>query len=858
MKRLVYILILFFALKISYGNEGVPSPKEIIGFSIGDDYKLASYSEAVNYFRVLEKTSNRVKIYSAGKTSYGNDMIYLVITAKENREKIDEYAEISKKLTLAEGSEEEARKLAKLGKVIVYIDGGLHADECAPAQHIIQLSYLLASSESEDIKFILDNAIVLLFLPNSDGMEMIANWYRKNVGTPFEISPMPWLYNKYVGHDNNRDFIMAHQIETYNILKLINQKWYPEIVYNHHQTAPFPARIWIPPNSEPTNPNVHSLIVRWQNLIGSYMGAVFDSEGKEGSISRFLFDTWYPGYLTQVMDSHNIISILTETALYSYATPHFYTVKDFPEDYKEFILSAFYPKPWKGGWWRLKDAVEYCQTASLAVLQIAAKNKTELLYNKYKMAKDTIDRFSKEPIYAYIIPENQYDKGALYELFDILQLQGIEIRKSLQAFKVDGVDYPAGTYIIFLSQPFGLFIKNIFEIQKYPDLRKYPVLWQSIVEPKKINGSPIRSYDVSGWTIPLQMGIKVTEAYSTIETSTKLLSTIDKPKTSYIGKGNFGLIIERRYNNSYIAVNRLVKKGSKVSYLTNKTKLGNYEIEKGAFQITDINLSARELSKLLDDLSLIIYKIDKPIKDIKAIRINYPRIGVYKSWVENIDEGWTRWLLDKYEFPNTSVYNADIKAGELNMRYDVIILPPDDVDTMLNGYKVGMVAPDYVGGIDEIGIDSLKRFINEGGKIIALDQASDFAIEKLFVPAINILKHKSAEEFECAGSLLKINFNIWHPITFGMSEKGVILFDDSPAFIISPSGEASARSIAYYPDENLLLSGYINGEEVIKNKSAIIEASMGKGKVILIGFSVNHRGQSRVNFKLLFNAILSE
>lgn len=854
----MFILILLLVLKISYANEVVLSPKEIIGFSIGDDYKLASYNEAVNYFKVLEKISNRVKIYNAGKTSYGNDMLYLVITAKENIEEIDGYAEISKKLTLAEVSEEEARKLSQIGKVIVYIDGGLHADECAPAQHIIQLSYLLASSEREDIRFILDNAIVLLFLPNPDGMEMIAKWYNKNIGTPFEISPMPWLYNKYVGHDNNRDFIMAHQIETRNILKLINQKWYPEVVYNHHQTAPFPARIWIPPNSEPTNPNVHSLIIRWQNLIGSYMGAVFDSEGKEGAISRFLFDTWYPGYLTQVMDSHNIISVLTETALYRYATPRFYTVKDFPEDYKDFILSAFYPKPWKGGWWRLRDAVEYCQTASLAVLQIAAKNKTELLYNKYKMAKDTIDRFSKEPIYAYIIPENQYDKGALYELFDILQLQGIEIKKSLQAFRVDEVNYPAGTYIIFLSQPFGLFVKNIFEIQRYPDLRKYPELWQSIVEPKKINGAPIRAYDVSGWTIPLQMGIKVTEAYSPVEASTELLSAIDKPKTSFIGEGNFGLIMERKYNNSYIAVNRLVKKGFKLSYLTEKTKVRNYDIEKGAFQITGGNLSIGELKTLLEDLSLTIYRIDKPIKNVKTKPISYPRIGVYKSWVKNIDEGWTRWLLDKYEFPNASMYNADIKAGDLNQRYDVLILPPDDIDTMLNGYKVGMVPPDYVGGIDEIGIDNLKRFVNEGGKIIALDQASDFAIEKLSVPAKNILKDKSAEEFECAGSLLKIHFSNWHPIAFGMLEEGLAFFDNSPAFIILPSRETSVRSIAYYPDENLLLSGYINGQELLKNKSAIIEASIGEGKVILIGFSVNHRGQSRANFKLLFNAILGE
>jgi len=852
------LLLLIFSSEFVISGSSIPTPKDVIGFTIGDDYKLASYSDAVNYFRILEKTSSRVRVYNAGKTSFGKDMLYLVITSEDNLRRVDEYAEVSKKLSLAMVDQAEAKRLSNYGKAIVYIDGGLHADECAPAQHIIELAYILASSNEEKIKFILDNVIILLLLSNPDGMDMIADWYRKNVGTPFEVSPMPWLYNKYVDHDNNRDFILAHQIETRNILQLVNHKWYPQIVYNQHQTAPFPARIWIPPNSEPTNPNVHSLIIRWQNLIGSYMGAVFDAEGKEGAISRFLFDSWYPGYLTQIMDTHNIISILTETALYRYATPRFYTVKDFPEDYQDFVLSAFYPKPWKGGWWRLRDAVDYCLTASMALLEVAAKNKAELLFNKYKMATDVINRFTKEPVYAYIIPSEQKDLAALYELLEVLKLQGIEVRKSLQSFTVDGVSYPSDTYLIMMNQPFGLFVKNIFEKQVYPDLRKYPELWQSIVEPRKFTGAPLRSYDVTGWTIPLQFGLKVIPAYSPIEISTQVVSEIVKPKSFIIEKGERGFVIERKYNNSYIAINRFIRKGAKIEYLLEGININNNKIDKGAFLISDIKLSSREIIKLVEDLSLPIYKAGDNIKGAKRRIIKYPRIGLYKSWVPNIDEGWTRWLLDKYEFSFKSVNNADIKAGDLLKRYDVIIIPPDDTDSIMNGYKAGIVPPDYAGGIGEVGVDNLKKFIYEGGKIIALDQACDFAIEKLGAPVINVLKDVSAEEFECAGSLLKIKFNLDSKLSYGMGEECVAFFDDSPAFILSPSGEAKVKTVAYYPDDELLLSGFINGEKIIRNKSAIVEAEIGKGKIILIGFSVNHRGQSRENFKLFFNAILND
>ena len=504
----VFLLLFSFSFYTIYAQD-ITLPEKIIGFKVGSDYKLATYEQAVKYLKALEKESGRIKLYNIGKTSMGRPMIYAAISSEENILNIEKYKEISKNLSLVGNlTESEAERLASEGKAVVYIDGGLHATECAPAQHNIQLAYELVSRDDNETNFILNNVILILVFANPDGMNIVADWYYKNLGTPYETSSLPWLYHKYVGHDNNRDSYMVNMPETKYLTIIANKEWFPVILYNHHQTAPFPARIWIPPDAEPTNPNVHPMIVRWKNLIGSAMGAEFEKANQSGAISRIIYDSWYPGYVTQVVDAHNIISILTETALFRYATPHFYTVRDFPEAYRDLTISAFYPNPWKGGWWRIGDAVDYCLTASKAVLKAAARYKDELLYNKYKMGKDIINKFKNEPPYAWIIPQTQHDPPTMALLLNKMILLGIDIYQADEPFICNGITYSSGTYIIPMSQPFALFVKNIFERQEYPDLRKYPQLWQGIVRTVSFKGAPLRSYDVAGWTLPLQMGVK--------------------------------------------------------------------------------------------------------------------------------------------------------------------------------------------------------------------------------------------------------------------------------------------------------------------------------------------------------------
>ncbi len=856
--RSIFFIFIIMAFPFFGFSQSVPEPEEVLGFKVGADYHLATYTQAIEYFKKLEENSSRIKLFDAGKTSMGQTMTYAAISSAENLANLERYKQIIKRLSLVKSlSDAEAKKLSQEGKTIVYIDGGLHASECAPAQHNIQLAYDLVTAKDQKTLRILDDVILVLVFANPDGMNLLAEWYHPNVGTPFEVSRMPWLYQKYAGHDNNRDSYIANLVETQNLTRLVNKEWYPVILYNHHQTAPFPARIWIPPSSEPTNPNVHPLIVRWQNLIGSAMGAVFDEEGKEGAISRLIFDTWYPGYVTQVVDSHNIMSILTETALYRYATPHFYTIRDFPKQYQDLTMSAFYPNPWKGGWWRIKDAVDYCLTASKAVLDVASKYRKELLFNKYRMGKDVINRFSKEPPYAWIIPENQRDPGTASLLLNRMILLGIDVYRSDEAFTCDGIKYPAGTYIIPMTQPFALFIKNVFEEQSYPDLRKYPDLWQGLVEPVKFEGAPFESYDMMGWTLPYQLGVKVYAANSPIVSGKRRMNEVKLQPGSIVGKPGYSYLMRHEDNTSFTATNRIHKQGGRVFWAKEPFSAGNSRFSEGTIIVPSASVKRSFMEKLAKGLDLKIMGISKDPK-VKTFSIKPVRLGVYKSWIPSADEGWTRLILEKHEFPYSSIHDGDIRAGNLNANYDVIIMPDTyKPEVVINGYAKGTMPPKYVGGITLKGVRNLKLFAENGGTLIFMNAVCNLAVEHFGLPVRNVLKRVKKDEFICIGSILRMQFDTSHPLAYGMPKEAATIFENSCAFDVMPSFEAKRqpKSVSKYPEENPLMSGWIHGDRIISQKTTILDIPYGEGKIILLGFPVQYRAQPHGTFRLLFNSI---
>jgi hypothetical protein len=860
-KRFGIKLALIFYISLNFANSAfaqkVPSREKFFNFKVGADYHLINYSQAIDYWKELESVSKKIKIFKYGKTSARRPMIFAAVSSEDNIDKLSHYKEISKRLSLVRDmTEEEAKKLSAEGKAIVWIDGGLHATEVAPAQHIAQLTYDLLTDQSKKTKKMLHEVIVMLVLPNPDGMDMVAEWYQSNLNTPYETSPLPWLYQKYIGHDNNRDSFMLSVSETANINQLVNHDWYPHIFYNHHQRAPFPTLIFIPPDSEPTNPNLHPLLLRWQNFIGAAIAKAFESERKQGVISRFLFDTWYPGYVTQVCDFHNIISTFSETFLYHYATPHFYTVHEFPEEYRDFTITLFFTNPWKGGWWRLRDAVEYCLTASKSVIDIAAKHREEILFAKYAMGKETIERYMKEPPYGWIIPKKQRDPGVTAQLINKLITLDLEVYQAEESFRADGNDYPEGTIILPTSQPFGRFLKTLFEIQVYPDLRKYPSLWQSIVEPMKLSIPPLRSYDVLGWTLPLQMGIKTVTLNTPPRLKMKQIQKFSPDKGIVSGSGNFGYLIPYTTNNSVIAANRILNAGGKIYWAKESFKNNKKSYSPGTWIVPLSEYPAKKMKSLIENLALHGTQI-KAQPSIKTYKLARPRIGLYQPWTANMDEGWTRLILENHEFPFTTIHNAEVRAGRLKERFDVLVLPNQQSHSIINGHQKGTMPPKYVGGISPSGVRNIKRFVELGGTLVTLGSSSNLPIEEFNLPLRNIIKPLKPEEFFASGLLVSVLFNQDHPVAYGMPEEAACFFASSPTFQTWAASEerTEAKVIARYPAENIVLSGWMHGEEYLKNKAAAVEVPLGQGKIILLGFRVQYRGQTVGTFKLLFNSI---
>ncbi len=864
-------MMILLPVSFMVGGQGalaqITTPEDFLGFEVGADFHLMTYEEAIGYFEHIASQTDRMIVLDMGETSGGRRMKYGVISSAENLQRLDHFKEINRRISLPRGlSDEEARRLAEEGKSFVWIDGGLHGTEVAPAQLLPQLAYDLVTGTDRQMEMVREKVIALLVFANPDGMTIVSDWYMGNVGTPYEVSPIPWLYHEYVGHDNNRDSFMANLVETQNMNRAHSQEWFPEILYNQHQTGPFPARIWIPPDAEPTNPNVHPLIVRWKSLIGTAMGKAFEENDQPGAISRIRYDTWYPGYATQVVDGHNVASILTETQLYRYATPQHFTVDDFPEAHRELTKGVFYPNPWPGGWWRLGDAVAYNNTACKAVLEVAARYKYELIYDKYIVGSDVMARFENEPPYGYIVRADQPDRSSTALLMERMMMNGIEVYAADQAFEHNGIPYPGGTFVLPTAQPFGLFLKNIFEKQSYPDLRKYSHLWQGLVNPEDWEGNPLRPYDGVGWTLPLQMGVEYREMSSPLSVGLTQVESVEMPS---IAPGGGSFVFSHADNSSITAAVALLEAGAEVRWADEPFSLGGESYPRGTYVVRGGRVSDQRVRELAD-LTGLRFAGGSPRVPTTSLRM--PRIGLHKAWVASMDAGWITYIFDSYGIPFESVTNAEIRAGDLHERFDVMIFADQGASQIIEGHRVGTIPPDYVGGIGDEGIVALREFVQKGGRLICNNRSCDLPIEHFDLPVKNLLEGVPADSFNCPGSILKADFETSHPLAYGMPDRGMVFFSGGRVFEVEDEGEGeegeegeveegddvSVTVVVTYPDEPLLLSGWMIGDERIREKGAVLDISMGEGRVLAFGFNVHNRAQARSTMRLFFNALMYE
>jgi hypothetical protein len=853
------VLLLPFAGK-SIGAQVTP-PEEFLGYRVGADYKLTTYEKAMAYFELLGSESDRMMVREMGPTSMGRTQKYAIISSSRNMTRLERYREICERLSLARGvTPEEAELLAEEGRAVAWIDAGLHSTECAPSEHAIQLVYDLVTGEDQRTRRIRDNVITLVAFANPDGMTMVADWYMEHVGTEYEGSGMPWLYHKYVGHDNNRDSFNSSQLETQNVNRIQNHVWFPNVAYNHHQRAPFPTRIWIPPYGEPTNPNKPGEVIRWENLIGAAMGQAFEAEGKPGAISRISFDAWYPGFFTQIVVTHNIPSILTETALYDLATPHEYSREDVRGAYADLTKSAFYSSPWEGGWWRIGDAVEYCLTASKAVLDATARYRHDMLLSKYRLASVNIDRYLNEAPYGWLISIDQSDATAAARMLDKLMLLGVEVYRAGEPFTSGGQTWPPGTIVVPASQPFAAFLRTMMAQQDYPDLREYTHLWQGIVSRVDVDSGPLRPYDVAGWTLPVQMGVRYEELESSPTFRMQRLDGAPYPMGRVVrGAGDY--ILSPSDNGSFIAINRLFEAGGTVRRATGEFETAGRTWPAGTFLVSGVD--AGDVSEIAESVHVPVYQAPT---EVETVDVEPIRVGHYMPWSGSMDEGWMRWILEQYDFPYESLHNADIRSGNLSEKYSVITLASIGGRSIIEGRRSSErspVPPEYEGGIEEDGLGALKEFVREGGTLVCNGSSADFAIESFGLPIRNVMRDLQSDGFYAAGSILRMEYDTGHPLAFGMESDGIAFFSSRDRVFDDAGPDADVDPLAgepvvvgRFPSRPLLVSGYIEQEELIQGGPAVVEVPYGEGKLVLFGFSFHNRAQSHANFKLFFNALM--
>ena len=862
------VFITFIVFLWSSGLYGqVPTPESVFGFEPGADYKLASYQQLLDFYRQLDAASPRVELEEIGTTVLGRPLLLLYISSAENIEQLDRWKQISRELANARIDDETAQSHAEDGKAIVWIDGGLHATEVAPSQMLPRLAHHVATDESEETRKIRDNTIMLLMPSmNPDGLEVVRQWYERNLETPFETTRPPELYHHYVGHDNNRDWFMNNMPETAAVSRMLYEEWFPQIVYNHHQTGPSWARIFLPPFADPVNPNIHPGVTTGVNMVGSAMSNRFAMKKMPGAVSDMIYSMWWNGGMRTVPYFHNMIGILTETS-HATASPRYYDPEERPaqvgnprrgQSAPTSGVDIFYPYPWPGGDSRFSDPVRYTFTASMAVLDIAADLKSRWLYGIYSMGRDAINAAAQDR-FAYVIPADQWDPDEARNLVKILMQGGIEIQQASEGFSAGEQNFAAGSYIVYGDQAFRNYAIDLLEAQQYPDRRRTP------------DGPPDPPYDLAGWTLPMQMGVKVVRMDEAFSASAQAVDSFPETTAGSVGgDADYGFALSPQTNASATAINRLTKAGIEVQRSEAAFSANNQDFPLGTYIVRNEGRSARrQVNQIAEDLGLDFTGLTEA-PDVGLAQQEAVRVGLYKSWVANMDEGWTRWLLENYEFEMESLSDADIQSTDLS-RFDAIILPSQNADSILTGNAPGTMPEEYVGGIGLAGALALENFVSQGGTLVTLDAASDFAIRQFGLPIENTVAGTTDRQFFIPGSLMRTEVDTSHPLAAGMEEELAASFVRSRAFdLVTISREREGgqeqtmeppelpiETIVTYSEEDSLMSGWALGEEdYIAGKAALMRAPLGAGQVVLFGFRPQFRGQTRAAYKLLFNALL--
>jgi len=896
----------------------VPSPKEHFGFNIGDDYKLATYTQTAAYFEKLAATSNRVKLIDIGLTEEGRHQYMLAISSPANLKQLDYYKQISRQLARAEGiTPQQAHDMADKGKAVVWIDGGLHATEVVGAHQLIETAWQLISRNDAETMRILDNVIVLMTHANPDGQELTSNWYMRNADTlKRSTEQLPVLYQKYIGHDNNRDFYIMNMKESVNMGKQLFLEWMPQIMYNHHQRGPEGSVLAGPPYRDPFNYFFDPLMITGIDALGAAMYNRLNAEDKPGytRLNGSSFSTWYNGGLRTTTQYHNMIGLLTE--IIGNPTP-----EKIPVVPQRLIPNGATPNPVKPtGDWRFRTSIDYSVSLNYAVLDYAARQRDEVLYNIYKMGKNAIDKgntdswtlspkraeaitaaYKKDKndttkddgsdpygwmrrgsnismqyydaVYknpaerdprGYILPADQPDFATAVKFINALIKAGISVQKATAPFTVAGTQYPANSYIVRTNQAFRPHVLDMFEPQDHPNDFQYP------------GGPPVRPYDAAGWTLAFQMGVKFDRILDDFSGPFQkvpygeLQSPMAEPFTPATSGG---YLLSPYVNNAFITVNDLMKAGVKVYRLPEGTAgeaPGTFFVPAGAQASSILKTAATQLG-------VVTKTVGKRPKG--AIETTPLRIALWDTYGGSMPSGWIRWMMEQYHFPFKLVYPKDIDAGDLKKQYDVIVfvtraIPPvSGEESNRSGFRQTPPVPEEIpeqyrhtlGRISkDTSVPKLKEFLEAGGTIITIGTSTNLAYH-LGLPVHNALVEKGKDGKEQSlpgtryfvpGSILQVAFDSTRTAAWGMPSFGDVNFDNSPVFKLDSDAEAKGvRPVAWFATDKPLRSGWAWGQSYLKDGVAAFEATVGKGRLYAFGPEITFRAQSHGTFKLLFNGL---
>ena len=860
---LVAWLFSFVAVASSVRAQAVPPPASVFGFPVGADSQLFTYGQSIEYFRRLAAASPNVRLIEVGKTSFGKPWTVALISSPANLARVDEFRRINQRLARPEGlTDADARQLARDGIPLVDISGGLHASEIAGSQHTPQLAYELLSRASEPgIKEILDNTILFLWPSiNPDGQDIVVNWCRESLAGR---SPAPMeVYQKYIGHDNNRDSYMLNVVES-RVIARTWREWEPQIIYVHHQSSPFPTRIWIPPFADPIGLYAPPIMSRTVNSIGTRIAQELDQSGKPGSVHMLAtFDAYYPGYIDYMPMYQHIASWWTETQGGNCGIPRTSTVDQLPQNYRALLPTSMYNSPWKEGRWTLKDQVDYMVTASIATLRYAAKFRDELLYNRYQSGRDAIATHRASGPYAWIVPQRQHDPSAPVELLRRLAFLGVRVMQLGQDAVHEGMIYPAGTWVVPLDQEFAPLVRELLEPQKYPDM-----------------GDDL-PYDAAGWTLPFQMNVNAIEIRTPLSTEFRAALTpvqgtaeawgasdqfpfttnamaagIVPPAASITGRGS-ALALDPAQNNAFRLINRALAEGASLRFAPAAGGRGARYLLAG--------VKAQRLDSMAKELWVSGERMNVP-RTVATAAVP-TRIALYKASGGNMDEGWTEWLLDGHGFKYTLIGPSDLRDTSLGSRFDVILMASQGLTSAGRGGGRGGAppgaapggrgggAPPTLSADDSARIATIDAFVRGGGTVVAWNQGTTSLISALQLPVRNVVAGVPRQEYFTGVSIMRAIVDTTHPVMAGMPAESDVVVSGSPVFTTMDGFEGAV--LARYPAQgSLLRSGFLHGEERMRGHAAAVDVKRGSGHIVLIAFQPQWRGQPQGTFRVVFNSV---